>query len=504
MLGSLVTVAALAVEPTVGTVVPDELVRVEDPSYPGALARTGTAALLAAPPADGTPWSYETLAVPDGVVGDFPGDAARAVLNADLWHARGWRGQGVHIAVFDIQWNLGTPLGGELEGLESADCWTHPSCEAPIDVVTARFPSETGAHGAACAEVVREVAPEARVSLVRVNGFSTFESAAAWAIRNDVDVVSMSLSFFNDSFYDGTGPFARVVEQLDAAGILLVTSAGNYARQHWAAPWRDADGDGRHDVDGTNGLDVILNGPGRRTVFVTWDEHFACGGSDLDAWIVDADGFIVGRGERRQDPSAPACEPVERVVAEVATAGPHRLVLHGRRVVAPYLGVDVLVQGGSVVEPVEGASLVDPASHPLAFTVGAVDVRGYLTNGPEAFSSRGPSRSGVPKPDIAGPDGLTTPTYGVRGFFGTSASTPAVAGAVAVVLSRWPELTPREASHRLQVWAFGDAPTWDDPGLGAGRARLPEPDADGDRGCLGGDRALLLVAPLVLLRRRRG
>jgi subtilisin family serine protease len=109
----------------------------------------------------------------------------------------------------------------------------------------------------------------------------------------------------------------------------------------------------------------------------------------------------------------------------------------------------------------------------------------------------------VPKPEIAGPDGLTTPTYGVRGFFGTSASTPAVAGAVAVVRSRWPELTSREASERLRAWAFGDAPGWDDPGLGAGRARLPVPDAAGEVGCRSGDRALLLLVPLAGLRRRR-
>ncbi|MFN7143683.1 MAG: S8 family serine peptidase, partial [Myxococcota bacterium] len=143
-----------------------------------------------------------------------------------------------------------------------------------------------------------------------------------------------------------------------------------------------------------------------------------------------------------------------------------------------------------------------------AFTVGAVRATGYLANASEPFSSIGPTHDGLPKPDIAGPDGLTTAVYGSRGFYGTSASTPAVAAAVALVLSEDPTLTPREAADRLVANAIGGPDTFEaaDGTVGAGYARLPPPGStDSGGGCGGGSAAV--VAPgllwLTSLRRRR-
>jgi subtilisin family serine protease len=171
--------------------------------------------------------------------------------------------------------------------------------------------------------------------------------------------------------------------------------------------------------------------------------------------------------------------------------------------VASNLEVDVLVAQGSVVNPMPATSMADPAAHPFAFTVGAVNVDGYLDNDVQGFSSQGPARSGALKPDIAGPDGLSVSAYGASGFFGTSAATPAVAGALALVMSRYPELTPRQASQRLTRWALSDSPDSWDPRWGAGKVRLPvvEPAASvcGRRPMWAG----LLLPPVLLLRRRR-
>ncbi len=493
----LLVAAALAVD--LPQEAPVELVRVADPAYPGAIAHTAVGSLLEAPPTDGTPWHYETFAVPDG----WPGDSAASVVGAPAWHAAGWRGAGVHVAVFDVQWNLGNPLPDTLTDSTTADCFAHLSCDVPFEVVAPRFAGELGAHGVACAQAVREVAPDARISLVRVIGYSTLASAVDWAIRNDVDVISMSLSFFNDSFYDGGGPFRVLAERLAAHNILLVTSAGNYARQHWSGRWKDRDGNGRLDFDGTNALPVAFNGGGRRTVYVNWDEHTSCGDSDLDVWVLDRYGFIVGRGERVQSRSEESCDPVERVQADVASAGTYQLVVKGQRVSSAWLEVDVLVLGGQVLEPKAGGSVVDPGSNELVFTVGAVDAWNYLSNPAEGFSSRGPTNGGLNKPDIAGPDGLTDAVYGTRGFFGTSAATPAVAGALALVLSRERTLTPAEGGARLQAWAWGHDAGWDDPALGAGKVRLPVPGGEA-LGCVrGGSGSELAWLPLVVVWRRR-
>ncbi len=477
---------------------PLQLVRVDDPDHPDALARSAHGAVLSAPPETGD-WRWETVPQTDG----WPARVALEAVNADLWHAAGFRGQGARVAVFDIQW-FGSEVDPTILGeVTTADCWAHPSCDLAMDNFRARFGFEEGTHGYACAQIVHDLAPEAELFAVRVNGFLTFESAVDWAIRNDIDVISMSMSFFNGSFYDGSGQFEPVMRRLEQAGVLLVTSAGNYAGEHWDGAWRDGDADGRLDFDGSNGLDIVLSGTGRRTVFVNWNEHYRCGNSDLDAYVYSPDGDLVGRSEALQDPEGRQCSPVERVAAQVDEDGVYRLEVHQRRLVRSGLHIDVLATSGSIPRGVRTSSMADPAPDPWAFVVGAVRADGYLHNNIEGFSSLGPGRGPIPKPDIAGPDGLSAYAYGPQGFFGTSAATPAVAGTLALVMSRYPQLSAREASQRLKGWALTDNALPHDPRWGAGKARLPVPEAT-DTPC--GRRPLwagLFLPPVLWWRRRR-
>lgn len=83
-----------------------------------------------------------------------------------------------------------------------------------------------------------------------------------------------------------------------------------------------------------------------------------------------------------------------------------------------------MLSRGSRLYGANGGSLADPASSLGAFTVGAVRADGYAHNGPESFSSRGPTHAGHPKPDIAGPDGLSTLTYGPTGFMAPAPPPP--------------------------------------------------------------------------------
>jgi subtilisin family serine protease len=127
----------------------------------------------------------------------------------------------------------------------------------------------------------------------------------------------------------------------------------------------------------------------------------------------------------------------------------------------------------------------------------------------ERFSSWGPSRAGVVKPDVAGPNGLTVDGYGTRGFFGTSASAPAVAGTAAVVLSRWPDRNPVTIGTQLRAWAVNPGAVspgrGSDARWGAGKVRLPGADsrALGCAGGGGGDAALMPWWLIAVRRRRR-
>lgn len=452
---------------------PWDLVRVDDPHHPDAIAVSATGALLLGPPSPGVPWRWETVAEPDMLAPE-----AVEVTHADLWHADGLTGKGVKIAVFDLGWFAGEADPSVVEPYQTHDCWAHPSCELPIDIYRPRLASEDGAHGWACAEVVRAIAPDAELHLVRVNAFTQFENAAAWAIREGIDVITMSMSFYNASFYDGTGSFAEPVEALERHGVLLVTSAGNDGRAHWRGPFLDVDGDGRMDLDGANGLDVWLSA-GPRTLYLNWNQHGRCGDTDLDIYVYDADRNIVGRSEGVQERGADQCQPVERVRAHAQEDGWYRVEVVHKAGTAAHLEVDLLGRGGVAfgTNQPEG-SVVDPASHPLAVAVGAVRASNYLRGSVEAFSSRGPTSAGLAKPDIAGPNGVSTHAIGAGGFFGTSASSPAVAALVALILEDDPSLTPRQAFTRLQGWALDHRPGFSqpDPRWGAGKARLPVRD----------------------------
>ena len=485
---------------------PWDLVRVEDPADPGALATSATGATRVGPPAHGK-WRVEPVPEP-GVAPPEGGSVAWEAVEAmavQPWHDAGITGKGVRIAVFDLQWADWDRAAHhpELGTLRTWDCFAHRSCEVPFDAPTPRFTFEAASHGVACAEVIRDIAPGAEVDLVRVNSFTTLENGVDWAIREGVDIISMSLSFYSDSFHDGTGAINDLMDRLAAAGVLMVTSAGNSAEEHWVGDLRDDDGDGVHEWStGTEDLWVWMPA-GDRRVTVMWDDFTNCGDTDLDVLVLDEAGVVRSRALARQVVGAEDCSPVERLSVRVAASAWHRLQVR-RFGGDPVARVDVMVRGGEVWEGVPAGSLTDPATHPSVVAVGAVRARGYAFNGPESFSSRGPTNGGLAKPDIAGPNGLSGTVYGPTGFYGTSASTPAVVGAIALLMEEDPRLDAEAATERLKATALRDGAAGDagDPGLGAGRARLLPP---GSAPPCGGNAGwgLVLMGPLFALGARR-
>lgn len=441
---------------------PSSWVRVDDPDHPAAIARSAEGSLLAEPPPPGVPWRWASIPEVDGTVG--PAGASLGPTGASAWHAAGLTGEGVRVAVFDIGWSADAVDLDRFADVTTHDCFATPTCEVPFDPLS--LPSGVGAgpHGWACAEVLRAFAPDAELHLVRVNSLTTLENAVAWAIRREVDIITMSMSFYNDSFYDGTGPHAPLARRLDAADVLMVTSVGNTAGQYWSGP---------ADVALHEPIPVVLD---RDTaVYLTWDQFDACGLTDLDVVVLDEDGWVVGSSTDDQQPDADRCEPVERVRALVDHPQTVFLEVRHRRGPTEGVAVQVISRGGRLVEPTVGGT-TDPASHPRVVAVGAVPVRSYFSAGAEPFSAGGLTTAGVLKPDLVGPDRLTTRAYGPGAFTGTSASTPAVAGLLALIRSRSPDQSNREAYEHLKAWARTDLGAEASQRLGAGRARLPPPE----------------------------
>ena len=96
---------------------------------------------------------------------------------------------------------------------------------------------------------------------------------------------------------------------------------------------------------------------------------------------------------------------------------------------------------------VASGSVVVPGDANGAVVVGAINsADGTL----EPFSSQGPTNNGKYAPHVVGPDGITTVAYDGNLFYGTSATTPYVAGIAALMLESNSELTPNQLLMELQ------------------------------------------------------
>lgn len=259
-------------------------------------------------------------------------------------------------------------------------------------------------HGTRMAEIIHDIAPEARLVLVNYHSQAEFSQAVDWIIGQGIPIVSHSNSFLTPPF-DGTGPSARVVDRAAGAGVLWINSAGNFAQRHWAGvpvaggtalPLSPRPGEWlQFSLDGQGAAGRLTIERRNGTV---WSEVSAAGAGGLTA-AVRAEGGEAWRVVVRQLSGAPVeMEVFSRTVGFGANAVPE----------------------GSVPTPGDAAG---------AFAVGAVR---WTRTTIAPYSSQGPTDDGRPKPEVSAPTYITSnPEW--PGTAGTSAATAHVAGAAALL-----------------------------------------------------------------------
>ena len=394
------------------------------------------------------------------------------LTGADTYHNAGFDGTGVKVAVIDVgfQYLSNAINNGELpSNVIKVDC-TGTSC------LSSDFSSETDSHGTAVAEVVYDMAPGASIYLIKVADKLDLRDAKDYAIHNGIKIINLSGGYLNQNFYDGECWSTNAVctaNDAHAHNILWVNSAGNEARRHYEAEFTDPDGNGWHNVSG-NGETIKISAHDGDTikVYLTWDAWPTTTTEDYDLYLYDSSYHVVDSSMNPQVGSL-GLEPTELISYLVPTnqGGDYYIAIFKNNAISNHL-LELYSVNHDLPSAVasSASSLLGPADAAGALAVGAISY-GYWTTGPqEIYSSQGPTTDGRIKPDIMGPDNVSN---SIEGYFsGTSASSPHVAGAAALILQKNPGISVDDLRYSLTSTAIDMGDRGKDNIYGDGRLNL--------------------------------
>jgi subtilase family protein len=431
-------------------------------------------------------------------------------------------GSGIEVGVLSDSYDSnGEAAATAEEDVETADLpGTENECvgqKTDVDVIEDLEPEEGSDEGRGMLQIVHDMAPEADLSFatafVSEEGFAkNIEKLAT----QGAEVIVDDVAYFEEPFFQD-GPVAVAIGKVTAGGVSYLSAAGNdnlfdgegNEIASWEAPaFRDsgacpaeiealgAEFNPSHcmdfhpggTVDRTYGIKVQAGE--LLIVDLQWAEPWEGVGTDIDAFLLDADGeLITGSAEFNEISQRPT--EIVFWVNETASTQTVQLVINRFSGGDPRLK-SILLQNGGGVTGVEyprsgGGDVVGPSifGHAgAAETIAAGAVPFNDSSEPEPYSSRGPvthyfgpakgptpaaallSPEMISKPDVAATDcGRTTffafqSSPGVWRFCGTSAAAPHAAGAAALMFESEPGASPVEIEEALAdtgapVGAFG-------------------------------------------------
>ncbi len=376
-----------------------------------------------------------------------------ALTGADKWHDAGITGQGVKVGIIDIGFaGYETLLGTTL----------------PQKVTFRSFASEEDddEHGTAVAEIVHAMAPDAELFLCPFDSQAGFAQAVRY-LTDEAKVQIIQMSFgWHDSRGDGTGYTQKQLDYARSKGVLPIKSAGNEGDSHYTALF-NPNSTGQHQFAANKTRLKVSQEDGDILLYLIWDA-WDTEKVDYNLYLEDERGTRVAKSENAQS----AKTPYERIAYSGKAKTNYYVVIEAKGT-QPAKRLDLFGKDTTVETIANGStpatSISAPGDARSAFTVGATNVKDDKL---EVYSSQGPTLDGRQKPDISAPTRVTTAIYKGRAFFGTSASTPHVSGAAALVFNAQPGAT----ADQVQAFLVSAAKDVDLPGpesrTGAGRLAM--------------------------------
>jgi hypothetical protein len=350
----------------------------------------------------------------DDVTGEGP-----AAINSDSYESAGADGSGLTIAVIDGGYN------NLSAAVTNGDA---PSGATLINNTPNAFESGTSRHGTGCVEAAFDHAPGATWRIYKIDSLSDFGTVVTDAIDNGVDVISHSISRYNTGWADDTGTACSAANNASNNGILLFTSAGNRALDHYEGAF-NGNGDDWHDFStGDETINVSIAADTQsRGYYLSWSNS----STDLDFFLYDSTLTTVIASSTN---AGAGVFEFFSFFHMNATATYHLAVLHKSGPTSTTIEIFSHNAGTWQQYAVASGSNTSPSNctGSRVISVGAVDEDNYAqANGStpiENYSSQGPSNSGMTLPDLSGPTDTTGFSY-PGGFTGTSSATPNAAGA---------------------------------------------------------------------------
>ena len=451
------------------------------------------------------------------------------VIGSQAWNEAGLTGDGVKVGVIDQFGLYRSLMGSELPDDENAIL---ESFASHGEVFDPDGPEEFQTHGTSVSEIIFDIAPEASHHIAYFETLAEFFEASQWLIEEqEVDVINTSLGFDSGCFRDGDGLLEPIFAQAGDAGIVWTSASGNEGNIHLLDKFEDPDNDTRHNFgtdDEGNTVEALLreielsSGTFATAEFFaiySWDAPCTNAADDYEMVLLrEVNGVLeeVPQADNSDqltdwlfEPGRPIKFFFGFVDFDESRVGERETFHLGFKKINP-IAEDVqftVLHYGCVCFSIEyltpegSVGILEPGVSPNVIGVGAAHhaLDCPTTSGlfcPDGrllfYSSQGPTKDGRLKPEIAAPTHVTTATDGRwgghsfsdnPGFTGTSAATPHVSGAAALVIQALREQgnddpTPQDVLDFLQTNAEDLGPTGFDNLYGAGLLTLGQPPID--------------------------
>ena len=381
-----------------------------------------------------------------------------AQLGVDRWHAAGYRGQGVKIAILD------SGFKGYREHLGKA---------LPAQVTARSFRSDgnleakDSQHGILCGEVIHALAPDAELLLANWEAEKPdqFLQAVQWARDQGAKIISCSLIMPSWSDGEGHGPVHATLGRTLGSGhkpgdMLCFASAGNTAMRHWSGTFHDG-GNGIHEWETSHNTNELTPWGTEEQISVElcWQP-----GASYELAVEDEDtGAEVGRSTPHHLTTSVSCCAVVRFAPQAH----HHYLVRVRLVAGEGKPFHLVALGGSLHYATAHGSIPFPGDGPEVIAVGAVTSDGQRAS----YSSCGPNSNQL-KPDLVAPVPFPS-LWRARPFAGTSAAAPQAAALAALWWSRNPNAVASNVREALQSAAHDLGPKGHDYETGYGLVSLP-------------------------------